>query len=168
MTASRASRVMARMSIMARSAAENAGTWEYTHSGRSRPSSAAMFRDQRLQPAFRMHSPQRMILGTVLVTDGRRQPHQIGKLRFIVRVQNPLFRPHAENNFLATLKISRIMRNPSLGEFQTMQPERNQRGREHHDLACGRMARIRAIDSAKRSCAMPSSTACTSRVARLP
>ena len=64
-----------------------------------------------------------MILGTVLVADGRRQSHQIGKLRFVLRVENALFRPHPESDFLAALKGSRIMRKPRLGEFKSMPPE---------------------------------------------
>ena len=79
--------------------------------------------DQRFQPALGMHPPQRMVFRTVLVTDGRRQPHQIGKLRFVLRVENALFRPHPESDFLAALKVSRIMRNPRLGEFKPMPPE---------------------------------------------
>ena len=79
-----------------------------------------------------MHSPQRVILGPILMTNGRCQPHQIGKLLFVPRVENALFRPHTENDLLAALEISRIMRNPRLGEFEPMPPKRNRRGREHH------------------------------------
>ena len=54
------------------------------------------------------------------MTHSRRQPHQITKLRFILRTENPFFRPHPKSDFLATLKISRIMRNPRLRKFKSM------------------------------------------------
>ncbi len=79
--------------------------------------------DERFQPALRMHSPQRMVLGTILMTDCRRQPHQIGKLRFVLQVENALLRPHAKSDFLAALEIPRIVRNPRLGEFKPMPPK---------------------------------------------
>src|ERR1035437_1284524 len=79
--------------------------------------------DERCQAALGMHSPQRMVLGTILMTHRRCQPHQIGKLRFVLQVENALLRPHAKSDFLAALEISRIVRNPRLGEFKPMPPE---------------------------------------------
>ena len=52
-----------------------------------------------------------------------RQPHQIAKMSFILHVENTLFRPYSENDFLAALKVQRIVRNPGLGEFEAMPPE---------------------------------------------
>src|ERR1700739_3416056 len=98
-----------------------------------------------------MHSPQRMVLGAVRTPDGRRQAHQIGEVCFIARVQNPLFRTYSKDNLLPTLEIRWVMGNSSLGKIQTVQPERNQRGRENHGLAL-RQNGMHAIDSAKRSC----------------
>ena len=124
MTASRASRVIGQ-NVNHRSI--RGGERGHLGINRFRPQPPVERRDvsgdQRFQPAFGMHAPQRVVLGTVLVTDGRRQPHQIGKLRFVLRVENALFRPDAESDFLAALEVSRIMRNPRLGEFEAVPPE---------------------------------------------
>ena len=64
-----------------------------------------------------------MVLRAIFVPDRRGQSHQIGKLRFILCIQNARFWADAKCNFLAALKSSGIMRKASLGKFQSMPSE---------------------------------------------
>ena len=71
------------------------------------------------------------------MADGCREAHQIGELGFVLRVENALFRAHAEGDFLAALKISRIVGDARLGEFEAVAAEGNRRGREDRDFHLG-------------------------------
>jgi hypothetical protein len=59
----------------------------------------------RLQPALRMHTPERVRLGAIFVTNRRGQLHQIDELGFIALVEYALFRADPERDFLATLEL---------------------------------------------------------------
>jgi len=67
-----------------------------------------------------MHTPQRMVFGPVVMTDGCRQSHQIPKLALVLQGENALLRPHAETDFLIAVKSSRIVRHASLRKFKAV------------------------------------------------
>src|ERR1700690_3797757 len=117
--------------------------------------------NQRFQPALGMHTPQGVILGSVLTADGRSQPHQIPKLisSLLGKALPGKARPGKPRGSCATR---------AWANSRPCHRNEIEAGDSATTSACGSMPRMRAIDAAKRSRASPSSTECTSRVARLP
>ena len=88
-------------SIMARSAAENAGTCEYDSNQCLKRSSTARYfaNDQRFEPALRMQPPQRMVARALGMAYFANASHQANEVRDITLTQNSFLCAQSEYHF---------------------------------------------------------------------
>ena len=61
--------------------------------------------DERFEPAFGMHAPERVIFWAVLVADYSGKAYQVAELFFVFGSEDALFGSNTERDFFMTVKI---------------------------------------------------------------